>query len=45
MIALTANAMEGNREEYLNAGMVDYIAKPIDIKTCVNSIVTQLKIS
>lgn len=45
IIALTANAMEGNLEEYLNAGMVDYIAKPIDIKTCVNSIVTQLKIS
>ncbi len=38
IIALTANAMAGHREEYLAAGMNDYVSKPIEPKALFEAI-------
>jgi CheY-like chemotaxis protein len=32
VIALTANAIEGNRKMFLESGFNDFISKPVDIK-------------
>jgi PAS domain S-box-containing protein len=38
VIAITANAMDGDREVCINAGMSDYISKPIDSHQLINKL-------
>jgi signal transduction histidine kinase/HPt (histidine-containing phosphotransfer) domain-containing protein len=43
IVATTADAMSGSRERYLEAGMTDYISKPIDprcLLNCIDGILT-----
>jgi polar amino acid transport system substrate-binding protein len=43
IIALTANAMKGDRELYLEAGMDGYVSKPFTLETLQEAIAKLLK--
>ena len=38
IVAMTANAMQGDREMCMDAGMDDYIAKPIRVERLVEAL-------
>jgi CheY-like chemotaxis protein len=38
IVAMTANAMQGDREECIAAGMDDYVTKPIRVDQLVESL-------
>jgi CheY-like chemotaxis protein len=40
IVAMTANAMQGDREEFLAAGMDDYVTKPIRVEALVQALMS-----
>ncbi|MDO6762629.1 transporter substrate-binding domain-containing protein [Agarivorans sp. 1_MG-2023] len=45
VIAMTANAMSGDREKVISAGMNDYISKPIDVETMITTMAQWIQAS
>lgn len=43
IIAMTANAMSGDREKVLDAGMNDHLAKPINVEVMFNTLARWIK--
>ena len=43
ILALTAHAMRGDRDRFLESGCDGYISKPIDVKTFIASIESYLR--
>ena len=43
ILALTAHAMRGDKDRFLEAGCDGYISKPIDVKTFITSIEQYIK--
>lgn len=43
IIAMTANAMKGDKEKCFNSGMNDYLTKPIEVKKLTNRLTRWLK--
>lgn len=43
IIAMTANAIKGDKEKCLHAGMSDYVAKPINIRVLVETLAKYLE--
>ena len=38
VIMMTANALSGMREEYLDKGFADYVSKPVEIRELLNTV-------